>query len=136
MIYQTQLVLKPYTKGIHLITSDILKALPPLPEKGLINLFLMHTSAALALNENADVTVRYDMENFFNKLVPENKHLYRHSYESEDDMPAHIKSTIIGSSLTIPINDGKLMLGTWQGIYLCEFRNDGGPRKLFITVIG
>ncbi|NJK93640.1 MAG: YjbQ family protein [Bacteroidales bacterium] len=112
------------------------KISPVLPSKGLLNIFIQHTSAALALNENADPSVRRDFEAIFNKLVPENQHYYTHTLEGSDDMPAHVKSSVVGQSITIPITRGKLNLGTWQGIYLCEFRNYGGSRRLVITITG
>jgi len=108
--------------------------MPGLPETGMVNIFIGHTSAALAINENADPTVRYDFESFMNKMIPENDPLYRHTSEGADDMPAHLKSSLLGQSLTIPVSSGKLNLGIWQGIYLCEFRNYGGNRKITITV--
>jgi len=108
--------------------------MPLLPETGLVNIFIHHTSAALAINENADPTVRYDFESFMNKLVPENDPLYMHIFEGADDMPAHLKSSILGQSLTIPVTSGRMSLGRWQGIYLCEFRNHGGGREITITV--
>lgn len=110
--------------------------LPSLPQKGLLNLFVKHTSCALSINENADPDVRVDMEAIFNRLVKEREPYYEHTLEGADDMPAHMKSTLTGVSLTIPITNGRLNLGTWQGIYLCEFRNYGGSRKVVVTVIG
>ncbi len=136
MITQLEIVLNPKPRGFHLITSEVLEKLLDLPNKGILNLFIKHTSAGLTINENADQTVREDFESIFNKLVPENEPFYKHTLEGPDDMPAHVKSSIVGTSLQIPITDGKLNLGTWQGIYLCEFRNHGGPRKIVITVIG
>jgi secondary thiamine-phosphate synthase enzyme len=109
--------------------------LGPLPERGLLNLFLLHTSAGLCINENADPSVRMDFETIFNKLIPENDPDYTHIFEGADDMPAHIKSTLTGVSLNIPIRNGRLALGTWQGIYLCEFRNYGGRRKLLCSIL-
>jgi secondary thiamine-phosphate synthase enzyme len=106
-----------------------------LPAAGLLNLFIKHTSAGITINENADPTVRLDFNDFFNKLVPENQSWYRHTFEGDDDLPAHIKASIVGFSLTIPISNGKLALGTWQGIYLCEFRNRGGGRRIMATII-
>lgn len=134
MIKQVEIILSPYRRGFHLITDIINKDLPPLPETGLLNIFIQHTSAGLAINENADPTARIDLEAFMDYLVPEDLSLYSHTMEGKDDMPAHIKSSIIGPSLTIPITDGRLKLGTWQGIYLCEFRNHGGGRRLVVTV--
>jgi secondary thiamine-phosphate synthase enzyme len=134
MVDQYEIGLPAYRRGIHLITHHIENQLNSLPEKGIINIFIKHTSAGLTINENADPTVRTDLETYFDKNVPENAPDYRHTLEGSDDMPAHIKSVIIGASLNIPITNGKLNLGTWQGIYLCEFRNHGGSRKLLITV--
>lgn len=136
MIEQTEFALAPRRRGIHLVTGDILRQLPVLPRKGLLNLLVKHTSAALALNENADPDVRHDLNEIFNRLVPENAPYYFHTLEGDDDMPAHAKSVMVGASLTIPITDGRLNLGTWQGIYLCEFRDYGGSRKIVATVIG
>ena len=136
MIEQTEFALAPRRRGIHLVTGDILRQLPVLPRKGLLNLLVKLTSAALALNENADPDVRHDLNEIFNRLVPENAPYYLHTLEGDDDMPAHAKSVMVGASLTIPITDGRLNLGTWQGIYLCEFRDYGGSRKIVATVIG
>lgn len=136
MIEQTEFALAPRRRGIHLVTGDILRQLPVLPRKGLLNLLVKHTSAALALNENADPDVRHDLNEIFNRLVRENAPYYLHTLEGDDDMPAHAKSVMVGASLTIPITDGRLNLGTWQGIYLCEFRDYGGSRKIVATVIG
>lgn len=136
MIQQTQLTLRPYGHGIHLVTGNIVRSLPPLPRKGILNLLIKHTSAALALNENADPDVRADLNSIFNRMVPENAPYYLHTFEGPDDMPAHAKAVIVGPSITIPITDGRLNLGTWQGIYLCEFRNHGGARSIVATVIG
>ncbi|WP_289289379.1 secondary thiamine-phosphate synthase enzyme YjbQ [uncultured Muribaculum sp.] len=136
MIEQTEFALAPRRRGIHLVTGDILRQLPALPRNGLLNLLVKHTSAALALNENADPDVRHDLNEIFNRLVPENAPYYLHTLEGDDDMPAHAKSVIVGASLTIPITDGRLNLGTWQGIYLCEFRDYGGSRKIVATVMG
>lgn len=136
MIEQTEFALAPRRRGIHLVTGDILRQLPVLPRKGLLNLLVKHTSAALALNENADPDVRHDLNEIFNRLVPESAPYYLHTLEGDDDMPAHAKSVMVGASLTIPITDGRLNLGTWQGIYLCEFRDYGGSRKIVATVIG
>lgn len=134
MITQKEIRLKEYRRGFHLITNEIESALATLPQQGLLNIFIKHSSAGLSLNENADYTVREDFETVFNKLIPENDPDYKHTLEGADDMPAHIKSSLVGASLTIPISDGRLNLGTWQGIYLCEFRNYGGNRKLVLTV--
>jgi secondary thiamine-phosphate synthase enzyme len=134
MIEQFEITLPPFRRGYHLITSLIEKHLPPLPDKGLLHILVKHTSAGITLNENADPSVRSDFEAFMNKLVPENDPLYIHTYEGSDDMPAHLKSSLIGTEITIPITNGRLNLGTWQGIYFCEFRNHGGSRRLVITI--
>ena len=136
--YQRELVLSPRPRGFHLITREVVGQLPELGRFaiGLAHLFIRHTSAALALNENADPTVRADMEAYFNRLAPENAPYYRHTSEGPDDMPAHLKAVLLGSSLTLPITDGRLALGTWQGIYLCEHRDDGGPRRIVVTLSG
>ena len=134
MIYQKEISLQEFSRGYHLITRLIEEQLPGLPEKGLLNILVKHTSAGITLNENADPTVRRDFETFINKLIPKNDPGYIHTYEGDDDMPAHLKSSFIGSSLTIPITNHRLNLGTWQGIYFCEFRNFGGRRKLVLTV--
>ena len=120
---QVEFDLQSRRRGFHLITGEILRNLPPLPEVGLLHLFIKHTSAGLSINENADPDVRMDMESIFNHLVKEREPYYQHTLEGNDDMPAHAKSSIIGTSVTIPITNGKLNLGTWQGIYLCEFRD-------------
>ena len=136
--YQRELVLPARPRGFHLITGDILAQMPEIGRlaAGLAHLFIRHTSASLALNENADPTVRADMEAYFNRLAPENAPYYRHTSEGPDDMPAHLKAVLLGSSLTIPISAGRLALGTWQGIYLCEHRDDGGPRRVIVTLSG
>lgn len=134
MIQQILLTLPDYPKGSHLITSNLLKVLPALPLCGILQVFIQHTSAGLAINENADPTVRHDMDAAFDQLVPENQPFYQHTIEGPDDMPAHIKSVLCGSSVTVPITAGKLNLGTWQGIYLMEFREQATPRKLVLTV--
>jgi len=134
MIHQTEIRLPNYGRGYHLITHIIEKELRSLPETGMLNVFMKHTSAAITLNENADPSVRTDFENIMNKLVPEGQNYYTHTMEGDDDMPAHIKASLMGNSLTIPITNGRLNMGTWQGIYLCEFRNHGGARKLVLTV--
>ncbi|MBN2273433.1 MAG: YjbQ family protein [Bacteroidales bacterium] len=136
MVIQKEIVIGPYKRGFHLVTPSIEKHLNELPETGIVNIHLKHTSAALTLNENADPSVRYDFNSFINKLVPENDPMYIHTTEGEDDMPAHIKSSLLGQSVTIPITNHKLNLGIWQGIYLCEFRNHGGSRRLVMTIIG
>jgi secondary thiamine-phosphate synthase enzyme len=134
MIHQYEIRLPAYPRGYHIITSQIMKQIPELPKTGLINVFIHHTSAGLMINENADPSVLTDMENMFNHLVPENLPFLVHTMEGSDDMPAHVKSALTGVSLTIPISEGRLKLGTWQGIFLCEFRNHGGQRKLTVTV--
>lgn len=135
MIRQVSFSLPPFPRGFHLITRMVTDALVPLPESGLLNLFILHTSAAITINENADQDVRLDFETIFNHLVPENQGGIRHTVEGPDDMPAHIKASLVGSSLSVPIIKGRLHLGTWQGMYLCEFRNHGGARKLVATII-
>ena len=134
MIQQVEIILPLFKRGYHLITNLIYSELKNIPQTGMLNIFIKHSSAALSINENADPSVRVDFESFINKLIPENDPCYSHIYEGEDDMPAHIKSSLFGPSLTIPISNGRLNLGTWQGIYLCEFRNHGGARKLVLTV--
>ncbi len=134
MIQQIEIVLPSFRRGYHLITYLIEDQLPELPSKGIIHIFIQHTSAGLTLNENADPTVRTDFETIFNKIVPEGDNDYIHTFEGKDDMPAHIKSTLVGQSVTIPITNQRLNLGTWQGIYLCEFRNHGGKRRIVMTI--
>jgi len=136
--YQKEISLKPLKRGFHLITSQILNAIPEIKEisTGQSQVFIKHTSASLTINENADPTVRTDFESHFNKMVPENMPYYIHTYEGSDDMPAHLKTSLLGSSIQIPITNGKLNLGIWQGIYLCEHRDYGGNRKLVITAFG
>ena len=137
MIQQTEFTLEARPSGFHLITHEVQRHLPqPLPETGVLHLFIKHTSCALSINENADPDVRRDMEQIMNRLVRENEPYYQHTLEGSDDMPAHAKSTLCGVSITIPITGGRLNLGTWQGIYLCEFRNYGGARKLVVTIVG
>jgi len=136
MTFQTAIDLPAFPRGFHLITHLIEQELKNLPRAGLLHLFLQHTSAGLMINENADQTVRQDFEQVFNRLVPENQPWYRHRSEGSDDLPAHIKSALAGVSVTIPISEGKLNMGMWQGIYLCEFRNRGGSRRIVATVIG
>ena len=133
---QVEFDLQSRRRGFHLITGEILRNLPPLPEVGLLHLFIKHTSAGLSINENADPDVRMDMESIFNHLVKEREPYYQHTLEGNDDMPAHAKSSIIGTSVTIPITNGKLNLGTWQGIFLCDFRNFGGIRRMVATISG
>ena len=136
--FQKQLKLKPFSRGFHLITSEILEAIPELKQIkiGQLQVFIKHTSASLTINENADSTVRQDFESHFNTMIPENVPYYRHTLEGSDDMPAHIKSSLMGSSIQIPITNGRLNLGLWQGIYLCEHRNVGGSRNLVLTAFG
>lgn len=136
MIQQVVITLRPHVRGFHLVTEEIVRQLPPLPQTGLLNLFIQHTSAALSINENCDPDVRDDMEQIFNRLIRERESWYTHTLEGWDDMPAHAKSTMIGVSLSVPVTRGQLNLGTWQGIYLCEFRNHGGPRRIVATIIG
>ena len=136
MVSQTEFSLRPRSRGCHLITDEILRSLPPLPQAGLLHLFLQHTSAALTINENADPDVQSDLGTVFDRLVREREPYYAHTLEGDDDMPAHAKSTLAGVSLTIPVTNGRPNLGLWQGIYLCEFRNRGGARRIVATVIG
>ncbi|MCL3852235.1 secondary thiamine-phosphate synthase enzyme YjbQ [Parabacteroides sp. GYB001] len=124
-----------YNRGFHLVTRNIVSHLPELPESGLLFVFIKHTSAALTLNENADPSVRHDFNTFFNKLVPDGTSYFTHTLEGDDDMSAHIKASLLGSSVTIPIKNHRLNLGTWQGIYLCEFRDGGDSRRLSITIL-
>ena len=136
--YQKEIRLTPKPRGFHLITREILDHFPELRNirVGMAQVFIMHTSASLTLNENASPDVREDMEAYFNKVVPENAPYFLHTMEGPDDMPAHIKAAMLGSSLSIPVADGKFRLGTWQGIYLCEHRNYGGARRLVVTAFG
>lgn len=138
MWQQKEIRLKAKSRGFHLITDEILKQLPEISSfrVGLINVFIKHTSASLTINENADPTVRQDFESYFNRAVPENEPYYKHTYEGSDDLPGHLKSSLLGNSVTIPITQGRLNLGTWQGIYLCEHRNQGGPRTVVVTLQG
>lgn len=135
---QKEIRLTPKSRGFHLITREITRQAPELNtfSIGLAHIFIKHTSASLMLNENADPTVRIDMESHFNEIVPENAPYYLHTYEGPDDMPAHIKAAMLGSSLSVPIMNGRLNLGTWQGIYLCEHRNHASERRLVITLHG
>ncbi|MEZ5070350.1 MAG: secondary thiamine-phosphate synthase enzyme YjbQ [Bacteroidales bacterium] len=135
MVTQTTLALPPCSRGFHLITRQVEEAAGNLPETGLMHVLIQHTSAGLTLNENADPSVRTDFQRFTDHLIPEGLPLYTHTLEGEDDMPAHLKSSLVGASVTVPITRGRLNLGTWQGIYLCEFRNRGGSRRLVITVL-
>jgi len=136
--YQKEISLKPVIRGFHLITSEIINAFPEIKQIsiGQLQVFIKHTSASLTINENADSTVRTDFESHFNKMVPENMPYYIHTYEGADDMPAHIKNSLLGSSIQIPITNGTLNLGIWQGVYLCEHRDYGGSRKLVLTAFG
>ena len=138
MWFQRQIQLKARNRGFHLITNEILESIPEIKGigSGMLFVFIQHTSASLSIGENADPTVLSDMESYFNHTVPENAPYFLHTLEGPDDMPAHIKATLIGPSLTIPVNGGRLFLGTWQGIYLCEHRNHGGKRKVVLTLQG
>ncbi len=137
-IFQNEIKLKPYPRGFHLITETVLDAIPEIAQIsiGQLQVFIKHTSASLTINENADSTVRTDFESHFNKMVPENAPYYKHTYEGSDDMPAHIKASILGTSIQIPITNGDLNLGIWQGIYLCEHRDYSGSRKVVVTAFG
>ena len=135
MVQQTEIALNPYPRGFHLITHEITSKVDiDNITAGVLHVFIKHTSASLTINENADPTVRMDFESHFNKFIPENAPYYKHDYEGPDDMPAHLKSSTLGSSVTIPITNGRLNLGTWQGIYLGEHRDHGGSRKVVVTV--
>ena len=138
MWIQKTISLSPYSRGFHLITDRIVENIPEMSQikTGLLHLFIKHTSASLTINEDADSTVRTDFESHFNQLVPENQAYYQHTFEGSDDMPAHLKASILGSSVSVPIAKGKLALGTWQGIFLCEHRNHGGNRTLVVTIQG
>jgi len=136
MVAQYEILLPAYSRGFHLITNKVVEQIASLPQTGIFHLFIQHTSAGLTINENADKDVRIDFNSWFDRAVKENELYYEHTIEGSDDMPAHIKSALVGSSVSVPITNGKLNLGTWQGIYLCEFRNNGGKRKLIATVIG
>ncbi len=138
MWIQKEIQLKSFSRGFHLITRDIIHQLPEIQkiQTGLMNVFIKHSSASLTINENADPSVRLDFESYFNRYVPENESYYQHTDEGSDDMPAHLKASILGSSLNIPITGGRLNMGIWQGIYLCEHRNYAGGRRLFITLQG
>ena len=137
-IFQQEIRLKPRQRGFHLVTREILEQIPQLGDiqTGLAHIHILHTSASLTLNENASPDVRSDMEAHFNKMVPENAPYYTHVFEGPDDMPAHIKASLLGSSLTLPVHRGNFRLGTWQGIYLCEHRDHGGSRRVVVTVLG
>ncbi|MGM0545458.1 MAG: secondary thiamine-phosphate synthase enzyme YjbQ [Bacteroidota bacterium] len=138
MWHQTKITLSPKSRGYHIITDEILKEIPEIKniETGLANIFIQHTSASLTINENADPSVRRDFASHFKRMVPEDTSLYEHTLEGPDDMTSHIKSSLLGHSVSIPVTNGKLNLGTWQGIYLCEHRNNGGSRKLIVTLHG
>lgn len=136
MVKQVEFKLKPQPRGCHLITHEILSQLPALPQTGLLNLFIKHTSAGLCINENADPDVQTDLAHILDHIVPERQPYFRHTFEGDDDMLAHAKSALTGNSLTIPISRSRLNLGTWQGVYLCEFRNHGGARHIVATIIG
>jgi len=134
MIFQKEIVLYPFSRGFHLIRDQVSSVLPKM--SGLLNVFIKHTSASLTINENADPTVREDFEIHFNIMVPESADYFLHTLEGPDDMTSHIKSSILGNSINVPIRNGRMLLGTWQGIYLCEHRNNAGSRKLVLTVMG
>ena len=135
---QKEITLQPFRRGFHLITEELLAFIPEIGQVsiGVLQVFIKHTSASLTINENADPTVRKDFESHFNTSVPENAPYYKHTLEGSDDMPAHLKSSILGSSVSIPVTQGRLNLGTWQGIYLCEHRDYGGSRRLILTLMG
>jgi len=137
-IIQKEITLHQRRRGYHLITGEILDAVPEIKEvkKGIAQIFIKHTSASLTINENADPTVRTDFETYFNIAIPEDAEYFEHTFEGTDDMTSHIKTSILGTNLTIPVTNGRFNLGTWQGIYLCEHRNRGGSRKIVITIIG
>lgn len=136
MTRQKEITLPAYGRGYHIITSNIERELKDMPEQGVLHIFIKHTSAGLTINENADPSVLNDMETSMDSIVPEDRSLYTHTMEGSDDMPAHVKSTLVGMSLTIPVTNGRLNLGTWQGIYLCEFRNHKHKRRLVLTLYG
>ena len=138
MWMQKEICLNPKPRGFHLITEELLRELPELRnfKIGMMNVFIMHTSAALTINENADPAVRQDFESYFSRAVPEDQHWHRHQDEGADDLPAHLKASLLGNSLNIPIADGRPRLGAWQGIYLCEHRNHGGRRRVVVTLQG
>lgn len=137
-VIQKEFSLKPRSRGFHIVTEEILSHIPEIKDikQGTANIFIKHTSASLTINENADPSVRTDMETHFNIMVPEDADYYEHTFEGPDDMTSHIKTSILGTSLNIPVTGGRLNLGTWQGIYLCEHRNHGGSRKIVVTIIG
>ncbi len=138
MYFQKEITLTARSRGFHLITREIISALPQIQEVeiGMLQVFIKHTSAGLTINENADPTVRMDFESHFNIMVPEDQPYYKHDYEGSDDMPAHIKASLLGASVQIPVTNGRLNLGTWQGIYLCEHRDYGGARSVVVTLLG
>ncbi len=137
-VFQREIKLEPHSRGFHVVTNAILKSIPELNKIniGILNVFIKHTSASLTINENADRTVREDFESHMNVLVPENAPYYKHTYEGSDDMPAHIKASLMGTSVQIPISNGKLNLGVWQGVYLCEHRDHAAARSLVVTLFG
>lgn len=136
MVIQQNITLKARSRGAHLVTNEIIEQLPKLPNCGLLNIFIKHTSAGLTINENADPDVRVDLNAILDRLIKEREPYYQHTFEGADDMPAHAKATIVGQSISIPITNHRLNLGTWQGIYLMEFRNYGGSRHIVATIIG
>ncbi|WP_114985817.1 secondary thiamine-phosphate synthase enzyme YjbQ [Cyclonatronum proteinivorum] len=138
MFIQKEIQLRPHSRGFHIITEEVLRPMGDIRDirKGMLQVFIKHTSASLTINENADPTVRQDFESFFNRTVPEDTRLYKHTLEGEDDMTSHIKSSLMGASVLIPIRDGRLNMGVWQGIYLCEHRNHGGSRQLIVSAWG
>jgi secondary thiamine-phosphate synthase enzyme len=135
MIQNFKITLPTYSRGFHLITEEVLRSIPSLPENGLLHVFIQHTSAGICINENADQTVLDDFAMGMDIIVPEKDWNYTHTIEGDDDMPAHIKSVLCGSSISIPIMNHRLEVGIWQGIYLCEFRNRGGQRKLVVSIV-
>ena len=134
MVFQKEIMLNPFPRGFHIITNDIVNILPRIT--GIVHVFIKHTSASLTINENADPTVREDFETHFNKMVSEDETYFKHTIEGPDDMTSHIKSSILGSSVSFPIKNGKPLLGIWQGIFLCEHRNHAKSRKIIVTVYG
>tara|TARA_B100001175_G_C19122382_1_gene454914 strand:- start:166 stop:573 length:408 start_codon:yes stop_codon:yes gene_type:complete len=134
LIFQKEIILKPYSRGFHIITDYITSIIPNI--SGIAHVFIKHTSASLTINENADPSVRVDFESHFNKIVSENETYFTHVFEGKDDMTSHIKNSLLGSSISFPVSNGSPQFGTWQGIYLCEHRNNGGARRLYITVLG
>jgi len=137
MVIQKEIKLKPKSRGFHLITNEIISQIPELKNitAGIAHIFIKHTSASLTINENVDPSVRSDMETYFNKIVPESASYFQHTLEGKDDMTSHIKSSILGNSVTVPVSNGEFNLGTWQGIYLCEHRNYGGSREIVVTIL-